>query len=206
MAKLFPALEDNVKGVSEIEREFVIYAELLDKSQLNKSSQLLEQEQWNLFIPKTEKNAAQGGVRIRKETTNGVTNYLLTTKVKVGDDKQECTVPTTEDNFKQFKLLADDGMVKNRFTFPIEGTDLKWEVDMFLKPNGEYHDWCKIDLEVTDKDMELPPLPMNFGRVILPPEFRDPHQNTDDEAKIKELWDTCFRSENEFAKKGLAVK
>lgn len=192
------ATEDNIDGKAVMEIEHVIYAKLLNVSQLEKATSKTYQEQWNMYIPKSMENAAQGSIRIRKVVENENTEYHLTTKVKKGDDKLEVTVSTTEDNFMQFKFLAPDGLIKDRFCFPVENSELVWEIDMFMKPDGSYHEWCKIDLEVKDKSIELPPLPIQFSEVILPKGFGREQPDEEAEVLIADLYANCFRSKNQY--------
>jgi hypothetical protein len=201
LANLSIATEDNADGKAVIECEHVIYAKLINVAQLEKATSKTHQEQWNMYIPKTEDNAAQGSIRIRKIVEGEKIEYHLTTKVKKGEDKLEVSVPTTEDNFVQFKFLSPDGLIKDRFCFPVENSELVWEIDMFLKEDGSYHEWCKIDLEVKDRSQELPPLPIEFADVILPKGFGREQPDEEAEATIAKLYEECFRTKNIYTNK-----
>ena len=91
-------------------------------------------------------------------------------------------------------------MIKDRYTFLVPGTDLKWEVDCFKQPDGKYYPWVKIDLEVTNRNDPLPQLPMHFRDVIMPKGFGRADE-AESEAKIKELYERYFLTPNTFVKK-----
>lgn len=192
-------------GVSKDEKEHVFYVYLNDFEQLAKAAAKEHQDQWDIKIPRTEDNVAGGSIRVRKTThfdspvgKATKTVYTQTTKVIVNDkgEKDEYEQEVGSDNFAQFMMLSPYGMVKDRFTFPIEGTDLKWEVDVYLKADGTYHNWCKIDLEVEDLNTPIPSeLPIAVTNIIL----GNPKKNSDeDKVKIRELYDTVFLTRNRY--------
>lgn len=193
--KIRVALEENADGTANDEIEHVFYARLADPSQLENADSREFQEQWEIKVPKTDENAAAGGLRIRKTvTTDGKVEYVLTSKVKVNATKKiEVGVPTTEDQFASFKYLAPGGMIKDRFVFLIEGSDRKWEVDVFHRPEGGYHEWVKIDLEVTDINDPIPPFPIDLRDVI---DGRPDKHNEDEEARIRALYSSDFITKN----------
>ncbi len=161
----------------------MFYARVESPEVLLKAASMEIQEQWGLWHNQTNKNAGSGSVRIRKTITKGVgeeglvnvrqlPQYVMTTKIRTSSgDALEIPIGTTEDNFKAFRLLAESGMIKHRYIFPIPDTDLKWEVDMFVAPGEDknstkYLPWCKIDLEVKDKSTAIPDFPAGFLDVI----------------------------------------
>lgn len=110
----------------------------------------------------------------------------------------EVATESSEDAFKQFKLIADQGMIKTRYTFPIDGTRLKFEVDVFHLPNGEKSEWVKIDLEVNEPLESIPPLPEGFSEIIL----NQKDDQTDEERQlIRSLYETAFLTKNEYLNK-----
>lgn len=194
------ALEEASDGKVITEIEHVIYGKISDFDQLKEAASMESQEQWEVRIPQTEKNAGKGSIRCRKTTiAGGDPDYVLTTKIPTNKDgdKLELPLPSNEENFLQFKFLADQGMIKNRYHFPIVGTKLVWEVDVFPKPEGGYHEWCKIDLEVTDRDAIIPELPIQLDEIILPAGY-----GRQDEEKTAEfitrLYELYFISPNQF--------
>lgn len=204
------SMEAETDPSSYLEIEHVFYAKVEDLSELKKAASSELQEQWEIKIPKTETNAGEGGIRVRKTAIAGADPvYTLTTKVKKGDDgdKFEVEVPSNKDQFDQFRFLSDRGMIKERFYFPVTGTKLVYEVDMFLKPEGGYHEYCKIDLEVTDRDAQIPPFPIELTDVIFPKGYG--RQNEEEsERLISELYETCFITGNQFlaaVKTGVAI-
>lgn len=195
------ATEEASDGKAIREIEHTIYARLSDQSQLKKATSMEKHEQWEIKISKSELNAGKGGIRVRKtEVEGGTPEYVLTTKVvaNAAGDKIELPIPTNEDNFQQIKFLSERGMIKHRYHFPVVGTDLVWEVDMFPKQDGEgYHDWCKIDLEVQDRETPIPELPLNFEEVIMPKGYGRQDDAVAEE-QITKLYDQCFLARNPF--------
>lgn len=160
------ANEEQSTGITQIEREVVYYARLTDASFLKKASSFEQHEQWQLRIPKTKDNLSDGRMRVRKTTfPDGKVEYVQTLKLKTYEGEQETSVPVTEDVFSQFKKLSDDGMVKTRYVFDIDGREEKWEVDVFRVPNGKNASWCKIDYEFVT-DAPPPELPSVFEDAI----------------------------------------
>jgi CYTH domain-containing protein len=194
------ALEEEANGVPIKEIEHVFYAKIVDLEQLKRAASKERQEQWELRIPKTPKNAGTGSVRIRKTVKEGAEpEFVLTTKVKLGekDGKLELAIPSNEDNFNQFRFLSEVGMIKDRFAFPVENSELVWEIDVYLDPEGKYYPWCKIDLEVKDKDNAIPDFPIDLDEVIAPEGYGE---NTveDREGFVRKLYDDYFITSNQF--------
>lgn len=198
------ALEEVSDGKAFREIEHTFYARLSNPGDLSTAASQEHQEQWELKFPKTDKNGGNGSVRIRKTIPlGGSPEYVLTTKTLASrdGDKIEVPVPTTEPMFQQFKLMSEKGMIKDRYHFPISGTDLVWEVDMFLKPGavvgtGPYEEWCKIDLEVKDRSTAIPVFPLHTQELITAPFGK----RTDaEEAMVTTLYDTVFTQKNPHA-------
>lgn len=201
------ALEEVADGKSNKEIEHVFYGRITDFSVLERATgDIEEHEQWELKIPKTNENATRGGIRIRRTYIvggRGTDQYVLTTKTYPdgSDTALELPVPTTRENFLQFQALSSRGMIKHRYPFKVEGTDLVFEVDMFLKPGSkmldkDYFEWCKIDLEVTDRSAKIPPLPFELADMI-PPKALGPHTQQQSD-QIKQLYETMFIRPNIF--------
>lgn len=191
------------KAVREIEH--VIYARVSNFDFLANAASSEIQEQWEIKIPKTDLNAGKGGLRVRKtyvRDTHTTPQYVLTCKTDGKEGKIEVSIPCLEDTFKQFKILSDRGMIKERFVFPVEGTNLKFEVDVFFKKGTsvdkkDYEAWVKIDLEVNDITTQVPNLPFLVEEII----DRSKGKLTDEqEGKISHLYDTLFLSDNVFLK------
>lgn len=194
------ALEERANGEAEDEIEHTLYACLDDQTQLKSSSSMEHQEQWEIRLPKVEGVPGNGSMRVRKTWIDGgEPDYVRATKIKANDagDKIELPMPSSEIEFIAFRFLSPQGMIKDRFHFPVTGTKLVWEVDMFPKEGGGYHPWCKIDLEVTDRKAPLPELPIQFSEVILPKEFKKLDE-TEWEEKVTKLYDEYFLTKNIF--------
>lgn len=195
------ALEEASDGVVKNEIEHVIYGRIPDFSVLEKAASMEHQEQWEIPIAKTEKNAAKGSMRVRKTiVTDRAPEYVYTTKAQynASGDRKEVPIPTTEDHFALFRLLSEKGMRKDRYFFPVEDSDLVWEVDVFYLPGAEvgskqYCPWCKIDLEVPSRSVAIPPLPIPLEDVIVAPYG----QRTEaEEARVTSLYANEFITRN----------
>jgi len=195
-----PSLEDDATGQMKGEIEHVFYARLSDFKQLGKAVAREMQRQWEIKIPLSEKNGAQGGQRVRHSVylnERRQAEYTDTTKVRLNQngDAIECGIPSTDERFALFMLLAEGGMNKIRYSFPDPESDLVWEVDMFLRPDGGFYEWCKVDLEVPNRQTPIPAFPLQFEELI-----KGTHgERTDSEkAKVTELYEKYFLTKNYF--------
>lgn len=170
--KLNEEIENVGKAVRE--KEHTVYARILDFSQLKKADKAEIQEQHVIPVERTEENRGSGKIRIRKVTSrSGDVRYELTTKSDVKEGKIEVTVPTTEENFIQFKVMASVSMFKHRYTFIDEGSGLKWEVDAVPDGNGGYYPWVRAEIEVKDLKDKVPEFPIKTEEIIYPPELSE---------------------------------
>lgn len=191
-------LENRGKAIRE--KEFTIFARIMNFSQLKNANRGEIQEQYIIPVEQTEENAGKGSIRVRKITArNGRSRYELTTKNKMGEgDSIEVTVPTTKENFIQFKVLSTVAMLKHRYTFNIKGTDKKWEIDAVPDGNGSYCPWVRCEIEVDDlNNKDVPELPLEVEELILPPELGKLTQEEYDE-KTKPIMDRFFTSSNPY--------
>jgi hypothetical protein len=192
------SMEEVADGKPNKEVEHVLYARIVNFEDLKKADSMEHQEQWEIKLPKSEKNGAGGKIRVRKTVHNGTSEpeYVITTKLNIGQegDVIEVPVPTTVAMFDSFKYLSEFGMKKDRYCFKVEGTDLVWEVDAFIKPEGGYWEYCKIDLEVKDRSDAMPPLPIDFRDVIV---GKSEHLTEAEQMKIRSLYENEFLTKNE---------
>jgi hypothetical protein len=196
------SMEEASNGKAVREKEHTLYGRLPDLNDLKKAEGMEHQEQWQIKVEKTEKNAARGRIRVRKTVNKaGQVEYVNTTKVEVGEvasgDNVEVPIPTTEANFIQFRHLAEEGMIKDRYFFPVPDSDLVWEVDVFKKPNGEYYDWVKLDLEVSDLSAPIPALPLHLEDVIA---AKYGERTDAEEARVTALYSNEFTAKNPYLK------
>jgi hypothetical protein len=203
-----PALEERSDGKAQTEMELVFYARLADTSALPATSDRESQEQWTIKIDHSDKNGGRGDIRVRKTDfldsgDSGRTEYVLTTKVRhEGGKDKEIPIPSTADQFEHFKLLAENGMIKDRFTYTIDGSDLKWEVDLYHNPAGGFWPWVKIDLEVPSKDTPIPEFPFEAEEWI---KGQNGERSPEEEAKVRELYETMFLTKNPAGKANVPV-
>lgn len=178
-------LEDEANGVAAREKEYVWYGKLVDTADLAKAAGQELQRQSAI-------KRDGGQIRVRETISNGVIEYTLTAKHYVGrGDASEVTVAGSKDLADVFRGIAGESMDKLRYTFPIEGTDLKWEVDVFIDLEGNYKGWVKIDLEVPGVITEFPPLPVRLSDIIFG--GNDPY-TPEQRAQLDELFVTTFNN------------
>jgi hypothetical protein len=210
MSKLFRlALEESSDGKAEKEIEFTYYGQLNDVNEVISNAKSSEaHEQWEIKIPKTDDNAGSGQMRVRKTSDLDGKNvsYKQTTKTKTKDGHRiEIGITTSEDGFKQFSIMSNRGMYKDRYNFPIDGLTIEFDLYYDKKVFDEtgkkdYHDWCKIDIELPKTDHHLPDitqLPVSFKQLIT---SQPEEQSAEEKAKIQELYDTLFLSPNLYLK------
>lgn len=188
-------------GKTAVEREYVIYAKIVDFDQLSKASDVEHQEQWELRPSDDNPSPYRGSVRVRKcWRENTVPTYVLTIKTfqKEGDGKDEVEVDVTKDVFEQLRRLCTGGMTKSRYFFPIEheGQNLIWEVDVYRYGEDRLVKWVKLDLEVGAKLEALPAFPVELEEVFdTQPEDRSEEQT----GFVQGLMDKFFVRSNPFA-------
>lgn len=108
--------------------------------------------------------------RVRRSAINDTVKYVYTFKVPSGSEsdpvasKREHNVDVNEEFFNDFKTVADFEQIKTRYIFEsekitlsykendedkvIDIPDIKYEVDVFKKADGNLSEWCKIDIEI----------------------------------------------------------
>jgi hypothetical protein len=199
------SMEERADGQAQMEIEISYYARISDLAQFSKARSWEHQEQWQLKVPKTPLNGGSGSIRIRKTIIPGAgTEYVMTTKTDSGreGDKLETPIPTTEANFEQFKMLCEGGMKKDRYFFPVENSDLVWEIDMFHAPDStdqarKYLDWCKLDLELPNREVQIPHIPIAFEEIIT---AQYGHRTPEEEAQVSKLYEEDFVMKNPMGK------
>jgi hypothetical protein len=187
------AVAQEAASTEMLEIEHLFYGKIADFEDLKKADYWEDQEQWTI-IPKETNN---GNIRVRKTVTGERTAYELTCKVKKDEGKLETEIEVDSHIFESFKTISPSGMLKRRFVFKIEcgvGKCLKWELDVFIKPNGEYHEWCKIDLEVPDSQTQIPEFPIPFTHVIR--DDRNIPMTLEDRQIVDHLYENVFKTLN----------
>ena len=155
-----PTTEDSGEAVEEI--EYIFFLKLDDFEQLERLAKYSErQEQWSLLF---RKQAVETVVRVRRINAEGSERFVLTSKINFPelDGKWELEQDAERIHFDIVKENADSGMIKRRYFFPIDGTDMIWEVDVFYDENGEPVEWVKVDLEVQQRLGTIPTFPIEY--------------------------------------------
>lgn len=177
------ALEDLENGEVSREKEYVWYGRLANPEELKKAIGHETQKQSSV-------KAKGGTIRVRETVAMGQLRFTLTGKAYVGrGDAKEVSMPASEDMYEVFKAIAGESMDKIRYTYPIEGTDLKWEVDVFIDLHGNPKEWVKIDLEVPEETSEWPPLPITLSDMIF---GGNDEYTPEQRAKLDELYANVF--------------
>lgn len=171
---------ESYMATPEREKEFTMYAELSDVAVLDKMAVDKEKhEQWK--VP-TDSHI-KGTIRLRATNDR---RYEITTKQSLSDiESIETTSLLIKSAFDELKKFCRDGYFKTRYTMPVEGTDLRWEVDTFFTQGGSVSNWVKIDLEVNSLDTTIPDLPFAVRRLIL---ANDPELTKNEQLQIDKLW------------------
>lgn len=184
---------DSTKTI--LEQEYVFYVRITNFKQLENAAHAEKHEQWQIKIPSTDENAGSGSIRARKVTSaDGTISYEITTKSKTKKGNIETTIPATEENFTQIAFMANSGMRKDRYTFPIENSDLSFEVDVFPDGKAGYYTWAKIDLEVKSPLSSFPELPIQVEEIITPQDAETP----EGQEEVSRLFDTFFLLKNKY--------
>lgn len=188
-------------GKTQVEKEIEIYGTMRNMDDLDAATGWEIQEQWGLYVPGSDDNAGSGNVRVRMSQRNtGEPVYVLTTKVKAPNGNLECEAPSSIDMFNLFKVLASSGLRKKRYYFPLPGTDLEFEVDVFTGPTGAPVPHVKIDFELRG----TLPEGFDFSQVKLPFEMTDiriisPGRKSDEDlAYVRELFKTQYDLPNQM--------
>lgn len=182
-------------GTIQKELEYVFYGKLSDFTELDKAVSKEEQEQWEIRVKESAEQPVPGCVRVRKLPGE---QYILCIKTinKESDAKDEVEMETTKDVFEQIKKLATGGMHKMRYVFEIGQGKNVWEVDVYFKPDGTMHEWCKVELEVKEPIDAVPSLPVTMTDTIV----NQPRQRTDEEnALVDKLMAEVFVKKNLLA-------
>lgn len=178
---------------TEVELEHTWYAKIVDVEELKLASASEQQEQWQVKAKKNDDMRYGGCVRVR--SINGE-RYVMTIK-NFEDGKRgvlENEFDISQDGFEAVKRISESGMIKTRYTFPIEGTEYHWEIDVFSgsESNGS---WIKIDLEVDDPNFQIPAFPIQLTGVIAD---RPGQRSEEEEQLIEDLMKRYFRANNPF--------
>lgn len=201
------------------EDEIVFYAKMSNPDGLKLASAKEHHDQWEV---KTQK----GKVRVRKTVKDGLEpTYTMTFKKKSKnagiDGSVEQTNAIDEMTFINFSQIANNGMIKDRYKFPVTSVQIKtsagvedievqdtfYEVDVFFNPDDTYNLYVKIDLEVNPildalkvKKPDLGEFNLNVKMLDLPFKPVDVIINTnmsdEQKQKVDHLYETVFITKN----------
>lgn len=187
-------------GKMRVERELVFFGKIANFQELAKADSHEQQEQWEIRITPSAEHRFGGCARVRMIDGH---KFILTTKTFNSEDADaasEVELEVSKDMFEQYKRLATGGMCKTRYVFKIDEQHF-WEVDVYVKPNGDFEDWCKIDLEVQTEDMlqNRPAFPITLTDVI---DAQWGERTEEQQAEVDELMKTVFVRPNAYPKTG----
>ncbi len=176
-------LEAIADGQKRQELEYTFYGKLDDMSVLETDKVSAKEEQEQYFIPLESENI---GMRIRRIN---LTNFVMTIKARRDGikGKEEVEQPITEDTFNLLRETATSGYKKTRYIIPVEGSDLKWEVDVFKDAVEQVNSWIKLDLEVPEVDTNLPELPFALSESIV---AQGDRKTEEEKMFLDKLWHT----------------
>ncbi len=158
--------EESQEKQAKPETELVIYCKVSYFEGLKEAVKKERHDQYEIKSSQ-EISGNKGSVRVRKTTDSDGIKFVLTNKVRTENDNlsvaEEFNLDITEEQFQMFTKIAPSKTIKDRFIFlvknisvnkygdetvQIEVPELKFEVDVFPKEDGGYHEWCKIDIEI----------------------------------------------------------
>lgn len=183
--------ESFADGQERRELEYSFYGKLDNVNLLDTASKKEDQEQWNVPL-----DVDGTTMRIRMIDRQ---KCILTVKTKVDGvkGKNEVELEITSDMYSALQKICRKGYHKTRYFFPVEGTSLIWEVDVFMDAAGQPSEWIKMELEVPAEDTKVPNFPFELNDSIL----AQGDKKTDAEkALISRLWDIDWNLRSDNAK------
>lgn len=166
-AALKLSMEDSTSGVKEGELEHAFYVKIGDFTLLNGAVEKQRIEQASFYTENKGKGSLM--MRSRKITYmvsdehQGGVEYIFCTKTPNKGTAgaaimDEVPLPGSKE---QHALYMEYGscIFKDRHIFKVEGTELHWDVDVFLNEDGSYSEWARIELEVKDLNAAVPAFP-----------------------------------------------
>ncbi len=224
MSMMQPACEGLADGQARHEFELVWYAELFpEKTEewLSRAAVIEDQVQWSFRAPDvhnhekipTKEKTLQVRVRRTRSVGTGLIEYVLTGKGRMAGVKTttpfEVELTATESMFMLFAMAAENGMAKRRYTFPIPGTQLSWEIDRFFKnalaaelpvdqiTSDHFHPWVKIDLEHPAEFSlsDVPTFPFPFKEVV---DEQSPDTPLETKLRIRQMYTDYFLAKNPY--------
>lgn len=168
MSKQFPDVDlsgikmESIDGEKHIEREYTAYARVEDFSWIDDAPEHEHHEQWEIPYPD------EGKIRGRLRLINN-RRYTEAVKEKLTGEEgsYEVEFDISRDAFEMKKKACKNGYSKDRYNFPIPGTNQKWEVDVFKSKAGGRSEWIKIDLEYNTRQDAVPDFPFPVREVII---------------------------------------
>lgn len=198
--KLTVSLEAAANGETVKEREYEIYGTIEDIGAMSGAASSEFQEQWGLVCNEGAEAGIFGNIRVRKTVVGeNQVSFTQTIKVKEEDGNDENEIEIGGATFDLFKKLVPNGLLKTRYFFPMEDSDLTLEVDVFQDLQGVQCLDIKIDLEVpegmTVEQITLP-FKMTDIRVIKPGK-----KSPEDCDFVRQLFSKKYESANPYYSK-----
>lgn len=183
LANVFGDMFNSVNGISEEsdtltveekseELEYVVFGVLDDLSELDGATVQEHHEQPEYRIMDASGKVGVGTLRTRAYDGN---RFELTIK-SYYKDKPGCienTVDVDMHMHNAVKMIATRMIEKIRYVFPFtvehngETIELKWEIDRFIRPDGQYEPMVKIDLEIPYSGIPIPEVPFTLSDKLV---------------------------------------
>mgnify|MGYP003593618494 CR=1 FL=1 len=203
MSKLFPDLDlsglkfEDFNGEKHIEREYTAYARVEDFSWIDEAPEHEQHEQWE--IPYSTNTTVRGRLRL---INNRRYTEAVKEKLRGEEGSYEVEFDISRDAFEMKKKACVNGYSKDRYNFPIAGSNQKWEIDVFKSQSGGRSEWVKIDLEYDSKADAVPDFPFPVKEVIIV------DQDSSVEAKeiVNSLWESEWLKLEHSSARGGIVK
>lgn len=172
------------------ELEYIFFLKLEDFEQLKKAKSKESQEQWSVLF-REERELLETSVRVRRSVVDASETFTLTSKINIAgiDGKWELEQNVDRFHFDEMKRVAKEGLSKERHFFPVDGTSLVWEVDVFYDSNGDPVEWVKLDLEVPQRLERLPEFPLEHTDSMVT-QFEE--RSEDQHQWVRDLFDRHY--------------
>lgn len=187
-------LEALADGKARVEKEDSFLVKPTDWSFLeNYTGVLFEQYEMRSEYDDDDKGNHRGLIRFRREGDSA--RFVMKEFDHDGKNPLEVECEVSDDFIKMAKVLFPFGTLKKRFYIPIEGSELAWEVDVYLNADGTVKsDWVKLDMEYPEGNEEtLPEFPFSVEEGTT---INLHSQSEEDEDTVDDLFKNVFITVN----------
>ena len=168
--------DDQLDGQMRTEIEYSLYARIDDFEVLSEASSKIRIEQATFYtedkgkgsiVARSRKVVDMDVTNTEGEQTAGEVHYILTFKTQETREtaqpvRAEIDTAGSKDIHALFMRKCAKPLIKDRFNFPAKN-ELVWNVDVFIKKDGSYSQWARVEIEVPNKDVPMPAFPFSVS-------------------------------------------